>query len=151
MNRPFTAMFVLVMMTVAWTHLATAQDPPPKEPGSWTLHVFSRGGLTGRGAGDDFTISSVGTIHLESAGVTKSLAADRLNPFVEYVRNPIPDRWTGSTVSTCSDCYTYFMVLQVRDSNGALQTHKAFWDPTTRRTVPAGVLRLYQAAMALKE
>ena len=122
---------------------------PPREPGSWILQVISRGGLDGQGAGDR-TISSNGNITLERTGVTDSILPDRLRPLGDNVRKTVAAEWTGTRSSVCSDCYVTLMALTLRDAGGTMQTRITFWDPTTQKSVPAEVMRVYEMAMALQ-
>jgi hypothetical protein len=129
---------------------AVRQIEPAQGPGAWVVQVISRGGL-GRRATGDRAISSTGGLTLFDPGTTGTVRPDLLSLLGEYVRTSTPAKWTaGSSVSVCSDCVTTLMVLSVRDATGALQTYTAYWDPTTRASVPADVLRIYDLVSSVK-
>jgi hypothetical protein len=129
---------------------AVRQIEPPAGPDGWVVQVISRGGL-GRRATGDRAISSAGGLTLFDPGTTATVRPDRLSLLGQYVKTSTPAKWTaGSSLSVCSDCVTTLMVLSRRDATGALQIYTTYWDPTTKATVPADVLRIYDLVSSVK-
>jgi hypothetical protein len=130
---------------------AVRQITPPEGPGAWVLQVISRGGLGGRGAAD-LVITSAGGLTLSDPGPTNAVRANVLNSLGKYVRTSTPSQWTaGSKLSVCSDCVATLIVLSLRDSVGAVQNYTVFWDTTTRGSISADVLRIYDLALTVRQ
>ena len=122
---------------------------PAVQPGAWVIQVISRGGFTGRGTGD-LVLNSEGDWSFSEPANFRSLSRDALRPLTKRIRVTEASRWTPSRLSTCADCDVTLVVLARRDAAGAIQTLTAFWDQTTKRSVPAEVLRIYEEAAKLK-
>ena len=124
-----------------------AVEPIVPPEGGWTLHVVTRGGLTGRGAGD-FVIVSDGSLR-RGDGITP-MRADALSPLARRIRVISPSLWTvGSRLGRCNDCYATLIVLTLRDPDGTPRSYAAFWDATTRGRIPAEVLQIYDLALSV--
>jgi len=126
------------------------QIEPPETPGAWVLQVISRGGLDGRGTGD-LAISSDGALTLFKSATAASAPPGVLRSLRQFIQTTAPSQWTaGSRQGLCSDCLATLIVLTLRQSDGLLQTQTAFWDATTKGSVPADVLRIHDLALSLK-
>ena len=129
---------------------AAVRDIAPAErPGAWVIQVISRGGFAAR-TSHDLVVTSEGTRSFSEPADSKSLSQDVLRPLTERVAATDASRWTPSRLSTCADCDATLVVLARRDASGAVQTLTAFWDVTTKRSVPAEVMRIYEEALKLK-
>ena len=129
---------------------AVRQIEPPETPGAWVLQVISRGGLDGRGTGD-LAISSDGALTLFKSATAASAPPGVLRSLRQFIQTTAPSQWTaGSRQGLCSDCLATLIVLTLRQSDGLLQTQTAFWDATTKGSVPADVLRIHDLALSLK-
>lgn len=114
---------------------------PAAQPGAWTLQIISRGGFAARDTRDLMIRSDAASIH-----------PDTLVSLGQRIRTMTSPRWTvDSRLGVCSDCTATLIVLTVRDGNGLVQTHTAYWDPTTRAAIPADLLRLHDLAMTLQQ
>jgi hypothetical protein len=129
---------------------AVREIQPPEGRGSWVVQVISRGGLDGRGEGD-LAISSDGSLTAFTSGASAVVSPDALSSLGQRVRTATPTQWTGvSRLGTCSDCVATLLVLTLRDSDGPPQTYTAFWDATTRASVPVDLLRIHDLARTLQ-
>ena len=123
----------------------------PAGEGSWVIQVITRGGLTGGGRGD-LTITSQGSVSCQPAEAAcgKKLSGEALQPLSQLVILTQPSRWSESTLGVCHDCYMTLLALHRREAGGEKRMWIAYWDETTQRRVPAKVMRIYEAAVALK-
>jgi len=120
---------------------------PPEGAGAWTLQVITRGGLTGRGAGD-FVVVSDGSLRRPDR--VTPMRPDALRPLSRRIRMISPSLWPAeSRLGRCNDCYATLIVLTLRERDGTPRTYAAFWDATTRVRVPVEVLQLYDLALGL--
>jgi len=124
--------------------------PLPEGNGAWVLQIVSRGGFTGRGAGD-LVLLSDGRMRV-GGDSTQPMQPEPLTVLSQRIRNTVPSSWTiGSRLrSTCNDCVATLIALTLRDSDGALHTYTAFWDATTRAGIPDDVLHLHDLAVKLQ-
>ena len=53
----------------------------------------------------------------------------------------------NSRLGTCNDCVATLVMLTLRDQDGAVRTYTAYWDPTTRASVPADVIQIHDIAL----
>jgi len=129
----------------------TENLPIPDSEGEWTLRVHTSGGFTGRGIGT-VTITSRGKRTCGAAGPAcgNPLTSAKLEPVANMIELAIPETWTtpGSS-GLCKDCYTYFVLLYRRDRAKILRTYVASWDQLTQKSVPAELLRIAEAVLAL--
>jgi len=122
--------------------------PLPDGDGAWVLQVVSRGGLTGRGAGDVVVISD-GRV----SGLSGATAPPRREVFAslsERIERTPPSLWTlGSRLGRCNDCVSTLVVLTVRQRGGIVRTYSSFWDATTLAGIPEDVRQIHRSAMNL--
>lgn len=118
---------------------------PPERSGAWTLQIISRGGLTGRGAGD-FVIVSDGSVRRPSGGGGSSLRQEDLTSLTTRIRGAHLSQWHGSLRDTCNDCFATLLVLTLRDEDGTVRTYTAYWDSTTRARIDPEVLQIHDLA-----
>jgi hypothetical protein len=122
--------------------------PLPDGDGAWVLQVVSRGGLTGRGAGDVVVISD-GRVRRVSSG-TESLRPEALGSLKERIERTPPSVWTvASRLGKCNDCVSTLVVLTVRERSGLVRTYSSFWDSTTIAGVPDDVRQIHRYALNL--
>jgi hypothetical protein len=119
--------------------------PLPDGDGAWVLQVVSRGGFTGRGAGDVVVISD-GRVRRVSSG-TESLGLEALEPLAQRIRRASSLQWTGSRLSRCNDCVATLVVLTVRERDGVVRTYSSFWDSATFARIPDDVREIHQVAL----
>jgi hypothetical protein len=113
---------------------------PPDQPGGWTLQVITRGGFEGRAT--ELTIRSDSV----------SIHPDTLVSLNQRIHTVTIPRWTvDSRLGICSDCVATLIVLTVRQPNGLVQTHTAFWDATTKATIPEDLRRIHDLAVTIRE
>src|SRR5262245_505741 len=157
---------ILAMVAIAWVTVAvsaTAQTSSgdvlpavfigsvqsialPDRSGAWTLQIISRGGLTGRGAGD-IVIVSDGSIRRTTGRGEASLRSEELTSLTERIRATNFSQWHGSLLGTCNDCFATLLVLTLRSEDGAVRTYTAYWDTTTRARIAADVLQIHDLAI----
>jgi len=127
---------------------AVKQIEPPQQPGGWVLQVVTRGGLDGRGTGDLF-INSIGGAGVSGGDVAWISSHGVIVPELdESIRAILPPHWTASRPSgICSDCVVTLMHLALRSMDGSVQTHSAFWDPTSRPQVATELMRIHDLAV----
>jgi hypothetical protein len=122
--------------------------PLPEGDGSWVLQVISRGGFTGRGAGDVVVISD-GRV----SGLSGATAPTRPEAFVslrERIERMPPSVWTlGSRLGRCNDCVSTLVVLTVRERGGIVHSYSSFWDSTTLAGIPDDVRQIHRYALNL--
>ena len=123
---------------------------PPGHAGAWALQVTTRGGFEGRRS--DVTIRSDGTVTLFTAGnATGFVQPDALVSLGQRIRTVTTSQWTAdSRLGMCSDCMATLIVLAVRAPNGLIHTYRAFWDATTKATIPAELVRLHDLALTVQ-
>jgi hypothetical protein len=122
--------------------------PLPDGDGAWVLQVVSRGGLTGRGAGDVVVISD-GRVRRLSSG-TESMRPEALGSLRDRIERTPPALWTlGSRLGRCNDCVSTLVVLTVRERGGSVRTYSSFWDATTLAGIPDDVRQIHRSAVIL--
>jgi hypothetical protein len=122
--------------------------PLPDGDGAWVLQVISRGGFTGRGAGDVVVISD-GRVRRPRGGA-ESLRAEAIGSLRERIERTPPGLWTlGSRLSKCNDCVATLVVLTVRERGGFVHTYSSYWDATTLAGIPDDVRQIHRDAMNL--
>jgi hypothetical protein len=118
---------------------------PPDRSGAWTLQIISRGGLTGRGAGD-IVIVSDGSVKRASGGGGTFLRPEDLTSLTGRIRAANLSQWHGSLRDSCSDCFATLVVLTLRGEDGGVRTYTAYWDSTTRARIAPEVLQIHDLA-----
>jgi hypothetical protein len=118
---------------------------PPDRSGAWTLQIISRGGLTGRGAGD-IVIVSDGSVKRASGGGGTLLRQEDLTSLTGRIRAANLSQWHGSLRDSCSDCVATLVVLTLRGEDGAVRTYTSYWDSTTRARIAPEVLQIHDLA-----
>ena len=122
--------------------------PLPEGDGAWVLQIVSRGGITGRGAGDVVVISD-GRLARPKSG-TESIRPEEFASLTKRIREASPTRWTtGSRLSKCNDCIATLVVLTVRERDGIVRTYTSFWDSATLAGIPDDVRVIYSVALNL--
>lgn len=117
----------------------------PEGRGGWVLHVSSRGGIMGNGAGE-FMIASDGVLSC-SRPCPASAAGDLLETLREAVRQAANESWIAPPAnSMCSDCLVTYVSLTMRNEDGVTHVVSASWDPTTRARLPRAVTRVTDLA-----
>lgn len=119
---------------------------PPDGNGAWVLQIVSRGGFTGRGAGD-VVVASDGRLTRPSG--TESMRPDTFASLTNRIREAAPARWTGSRLSKCNDCIATLVVLTLRERDGIVRTYTSFWDSATLAGVPDDVRVIHRDALNL--
>jgi hypothetical protein len=124
--------------------------PLPEGDGAWVLQIVSRGGFTGRGAGD-LVLFSDGRRRLRGA-VTESMPPESLTLLTQRIRDMAPSRWVieSRLRSRCNDCVATLVVLTVREPDGTLRSYSVFWDTITRARIPTEVLQIHDLAVAAR-
>jgi hypothetical protein len=123
--------------------------PLPDGDGAWVLQIVSRGGLTGRGAGDVVVISD-GRLTRSTGGGTESIRPQVFTPLTRRIREATPSRWTaGSRLSRCNDCIATLVVLTMREGDGIVRTYTSFWDSATLGGIPDDVRIIHSVALNL--
>ena len=126
---------------------------PPGHAGAWTLQIISRGGFEGRRTGD-LIVRSDGTATLVSPGNgTTSIHPDTLTSLSQRIRTITTPHWTtvDSRLGICSDCTATLIVVTIREPNGLIHTHTAFWDATTKAAMPRDLLRIHDLALTIPQ
>jgi len=122
--------------------------PLPEGNGAWVLQIVSRGGFTGRGAGD-VVVFSDGRLANRTGG-TETIRPDAFVALTRRIRAATPSRWTtGSRLSRCNDCVATLIVLTVRERDGIERTYTSYWDSATLAGVPDDVRVIHRDAMSL--
>jgi hypothetical protein len=122
--------------------------PLPDGDGAWVLQVISRGGLTGRGAGDVVVISDGRVSGL--SGATAPPRPEAFTSLRERIERTPPSLWTlGSRLGRCNDCVSTLVVLTVRERGGIVRTYSSFWDATTLAGIPDDVRQIHRSAVIL--
>ena len=120
----------------------------PDGDGAWVLQVISRGGFTGRGAGDVVVISDGRVSGL--SGATAPPRPEAFTSLRERIERMPPSAWTlGSRLGRCNDCVSTLVVLTVRDQGGIVRTYSSFWDSTTLAGIPDDVRQIHRSALNL--
>lgn len=110
----------------------------PGGTGGWLLHVSTRGGIMGNGAGD-FMVASDGVLSC-SRVCPASAAGDLLRALGDAVRQAANESWVSLPAnSMCSDCLVTHVSLTMRNEDGTVRVVTASWDPTTRARLPQAV------------
>ena len=98
----------------------------------------------------DIAILSDGT-SLAPNGEHAMLRPEIVKPLAERIHGMNPSRWgAGSRVGTCNDCVVTLVRLTVRDQDGTVRTHTAYWDATTRASVPEAVIQIHDIALGAR-
>jgi len=120
----------------------------PDGDGAWVLQVISRGGLTGRGAGDVVVISD-GRVTRLGVG-TESMRPEALGSLRDRIERTPAAVWRlGSRLGKCNDCVSTLVVLTVREHGGIVRTYSSFWDSTTLAGIPDDVRQIHRSAVNL--
>jgi hypothetical protein len=123
---------------------------PPSQAGAWALQVITRGGF--EGCPSELTIRSDGQVTAFTGNAAPTVHPDTLVSLGQRVRTLTTPQWTvDSRLGTCSDCVATLIVLSVREPNGLVSTHTAFWDATTKSTIPADLRRIYDLALTVQQ
>ena len=123
--------------------------PLPEGAGAWVLQIVSRGGFTGRGAGDVVVISD-GRVRRPRASEMESIGPEAIGSLAQRIRRITPAQWTvGSRLSRCNDCIATLVVLTVREPDGIARTYTSFWDSATLAGIPDDVRLMHQVAVNL--
>jgi len=124
--------------------------PLPDGDGAWVLQIVSRGGLTGRGAGDVVVVSD-GRLTNPKGG-TEPIRPDAFAALTNRIRAATPSQWTtGSRLSRCNDCIATLVVLSVRERDGIVRTYSSFWDSVTVARIPDDVRDIHQRALNISK
>jgi hypothetical protein len=122
--------------------------PVPDGDGAWVLQVISRGGFTGRGAGDVVVISDGRVSGL--SGATAPTRPEAFTSLRERIERMPPSVWAlGSRLGKCNDCVSTLVVLTVRERGGLVRTYSSFWDSTTLAGIPDDVRQIHRSALNL--
>jgi len=122
--------------------------PLPDGDGAWVLQVVSRGGFTGRGAGDVVVISDGRVSGL--SGATALPRPEAFTSLKERIERMPASVWTlGSRLGRCNDCVSTLVVLTVRERGGIVHTYSSFWDSTTLAGIPDDVRQIHRYALNL--
>jgi hypothetical protein len=119
---------------------------PPDRSGAWTLQIISRGGLTGRGAGDVVVVSD-GSVRRAADRGSSSLRPEDLTSLTRRIRAANLSQWHGSLLDSCNDCFATLLVLTLRGDDGVVRTYTAYWDSATRARIPPEVLQIHDLAV----
>ena len=119
----------------------------PAVDGAWLVQVVTSGGLSGRGLGQNFAISSDGWLGRELRGrLDKSrLALSLTAPLGERLPSLEGIADAAVPASVCSDCIKTTLVVWRRGKPAVCQR----WDVTTVDKLNPAVAALYREAMAL--
>jgi hypothetical protein len=139
-----------VLGVLLLTGFAAAQAPMempalPSGNGGWLLHVSTRGGIMGNGAGE-FAIASDGVMRC-----TRPCAPTAAEHFIGSLRDAVRlaanESWVSLPAnSMCSDCLVTYVSLTIRNEDGTIDVVSASWDPTTRARLPHAVTRVTDLA-----
>jgi hypothetical protein len=124
---------------------------PPGQAGSWALQIASRGGLVERHS--HLTIRSDGTLTRITPGSSAaSIHPDTLVSLNQRIRAIATTEWrVDSRLGICSDCPATLIVLSVRESSGRVSTYTAFWDATTKATIPEELRRIHDLTLTIQQ
>jgi hypothetical protein len=123
---------------------------PPGQAGAWALQVITRGGFEGRPT--ELTIRSDGRVNAFTGNTAPVVHPDTLDSLGQRIRTLTTPQWTvDSRLGICSDCVATLIVLAVRAPNGLVHTYTAFWDATTKSTVPADLRRIHDLALTVQQ
>jgi hypothetical protein len=123
---------------------------PPGQAGAWALQVITRGGFEGRPT--ELTIRSDGRVNAFTGNTAPTVHPDALDSLGQRIRTLTTPQWTvDSRLGICSDCVATLIVLAVRAPNGLVHTYTAFWDATTKSTVPVDLRRIHDLALTVQQ
>jgi hypothetical protein len=146
------ATFVFALTIVLQVAVRIPQMLLPAGNGTWVVQVASSGGLTGTGDGTDFALSSEGKIVCGPAlSCPDQFAASEFQSLLDAIRPDMPVPLVPQVVSLCRDCITNTITIRRRDPMGVEYLFTASWDVTTKSRLPEEVLRIYDAAVALRK
>jgi hypothetical protein len=125
----------------------------PDEPGGWMLHILTRGGIMGGGAGEVIILSDGRmTCRQPARTCVPTIGADALVSLREQIRLASVEAWqTRQPATVCSDCLITDLALTSRNADGTLTTLRASWDPTTRAKLAAAITRVHDLAARLAQ
>jgi hypothetical protein len=130
-----------------------AQLEVPAGNDAWVVQVFTSGGFAGKGAGD-FGLTSEGRLicSLPEWGCPTMVQPAQLQRVVDVVQSIVAEPAAEAhPVSLCNDCITTTIVIKRRNTAGIQTTHSVSWDVSTRSSVAADILQLYDALTALRK
>lgn len=132
--------------------LPLAQVKLSQEKGAWVLEIQSGGGFHGRGSGG-LTVTSEGrlTSTMVEAACEAILQPPVLETLTQLARSARPFNQVEFNTSVCSDCYTTSMVLRRRESDGSERTYVAYWDDSTKKNIPAEIIKIYDAIQSARD
>jgi hypothetical protein len=143
---------ISVLTFIAFLPLQIPQMVLPDGNGSWVVQVVSSGGLLGTGGGEDFAMSSEGKIVCKpEMRCSEQFALSDLQPLLDVFQPTTLPAPAPQVVSLCRDCITQTITISRRDSIGVVSRYAASWDVTTKSSVPPEVIRIYDAALALRK
>lgn len=121
--------------------------PLPAVDGAWLVQVVTSGGLSGRGLGQNFAISSDGWLGRQVRGrLDKNrLAAALIAPLGQRLPSLEGIADAALPASVCRDCVQTTLVVWRRGKPAVCQR----WDVTTVDKLNPAVASLYRDAMAL--
>jgi len=143
-------MILILALTAAFI-LQTPEMALPDGNGAWVVRVVTTGGFTGQGIGD-FAISSEGRLLCRPVKVCPAqFKPGDFQLLVEAIVSgslPVP---SSPGASLCKDCILRTIQIIRRDSTGSLRVYTASWDDVTQERLPAQVIRVYDALLALRD
>lgn len=134
------------------TDISKDQVKLSPEKGAWVVEVQSGGGFHGRGRGS-LTVTSEGrlTSTVTEATCEAELESPVLEALARLARAARPFSEVGINTSVCSDCYTTSIVLRRRESDGSEQRYVAYWDDSTKKKMPAEIIKIYDAVLNARD
>lgn len=123
-----------------------------QEKGSWVLEIQSGGGFHGRGRGG-LTVTSEGrlTSTMPEAACEVVLQPPVLETLARLARSARPFNNVELNASVCNDCYSTSMVLRRREADGSVRTYTAYWDDSTKKSIPSDVISIHDAILGARD
>ncbi len=142
-----------IVSTTMHPSLSLTSVALPLGADAWALQIDSGGGFTGSGRGD-LTLRSDGVLTWSAAddACSRKLSDETMHALTTIVLAADAST-TGSEESLsilCGDCYTNSMILQHRETDGAIRTSSARWDDVSQAKVSAAMITVYETMMAFK-
>lgn len=124
----------------------------PPQAGAWAVVIFSRGGVTGVGAGG-ITITSRGDVSVRADSCRAQLPASQVLELDQAVRSASPSAWRSGYPQTegsrITDPLQWFLTLRRRGTDGAEEVAKASWSHNSVKR-PDDLVAVHKAALKLK-